>query len=238
MANSFLGGAIPPNYADFLQEKETEERLVLDRKKAWLMQRVGKFTASNIHKLMTYEDKLDTLPKGAKTYAEEVALEILTNGQSREEFRNEAMERGNEKELEAVARFETITGLECYATGENQEFIQHGDYFGGTPDGLFGDDGLIEVKCPKSKTHFFNIKNLKNSEDLKKHYPEYYWQIQGNFLATGRNKGYFISYDDRFTDENLQILILEISRNDEDIEKLTTRLLMANGYKKEFLQWS
>lgn len=222
------------NLPDLFQAVVSSEEL--DKKEAWVMQRVGKFTASNVSKLMTYEDKLQDLPKGAKTYAEEVALEILTNGKSRNEFTSEAMERGNEKELEAVARFTQITGIECQNLGENQEFVEWSDYFGGTPDGLFEENGLIEVKCPNSKTHFFYIKNLKSAEDLKKHKPEYYWQIQGNFLATGRNKGYFISYDDRFTDENLQILILEINRNDEDIEKLKTRLSMANIYKKEFLK--
>lgn len=233
---NFFGGALPPAYADFLQEKEAEEKQILSKRENWLKQRLGKFTSSNVSRIMTYESDIDNLPKGAKTYAEEIALEILTNGQSREEYKSEAMERGNEKELEAVAKFEAVTGLNCYATGENQEFVQWSDYFGGTPDGLFSEDGLIEVKCPKSKTHFFNLKNLKNAEDLKKHYAEYYWQIQGNFLATGRATAYFISYDDRFKDENLQMLILKIDRNDEDIEKLKTRLLLALEHRNNFLK--
>ena len=96
---------------------------------------------------------------------------------------------------------------------------------------------MIEVKCPKSKTHLFNLRNLKTQEDLKKHYSNYYWQIQGNFLATGRNRGFFISYDERFQDPKHQILILEINRNEDDIEKLKKRLQMAENYKKELLKF-
>lgn len=214
---------------DTLEAKESKREI-------WLKQRQGKFTSSNVYKLMTYENDLEKLPKGAISYTEEIALEILTNGMSREEYSNPAMERGNEKEIEAIERFEAEKGIECYQTGENQEFIEFCNYFGGTPDGLCNDDELIEVKCPKPKTHFFNIKNLKTEQDLKKHYPEYYWQIQGNLLATNRTGAYFISYDDRFLEPKHQILILKIERNNEDIKKLEKRLQMAENYKKEFLK--
>lgn len=210
--------------------------LEFDRNEAWLKQRLGKFTSSNISKLMTYEDKLDDFPKGAMTYVEEIVIEILTNGKGKESFRSDDMDRGNEMELEAVERFEKVTGLKCYQTGDEQQFIELSNYFGGTPDGLIEDHSLIEVKCPKSKTHLFNIRNLKTETDLKKHYSNYYWQIQGNLLATGRNKAYFISYDERFENENHQILIIEINRNDEDIQKLKKRLQMAENKKKELLE--
>lgn len=223
------------NLPDLSQAVVTE--MELDRNQAWLKQREGKFTSSNVHKLMTYENKIDELPAGAKTYVEEVVIEILTNGQGTEFFSNAEMERGNEKELEAVERFEIETGLNCYATGENQEFVELCSYFGGTPDGLNGKETLIEVKCPKSKTHLFNLRNLKTQEDLKKHYSNYYWQIQGNFLATGRNRGFFISYDERFQDPKHQILILEINRDESDIDKLKKRLQMAENYKKELLKF-
>ena len=209
-----------------------------DRNEAWLKQRQGKFTSSNISKLMTYEDKIDEFPKGAMTYVEEVVIEILTGGKGKESFKSDDMDRGNEMELEAVARFEKETGLVCYATGENQQFIELSSYFGGTPDGLFDEDGVIEVKCPKSKTHLFNLRNLKNWQDLKKHYSNYFWQIQGNLYATGRNKAYFISYDERFEDPQHQIVIVEIPRNEEDIQKLKKRLQMAENKKKELLKFT
>ncbi|CAA7196717.1 lambda exonuclease family protein [Chryseobacterium potabilaquae] len=207
----------------------------LDKNELWRKQREDKFTSSNVSKLMTYEDKIEELPKGAITYIEEVAAAILTDGESIEDFRNEDMERGNEKELEAILRFEQEMSLTCYATGENQEFVELCSYFGGTPDGLFNEDGLVEIKCPKSKTHLSYLRNIKNVQNLKKHKPNYYWQIQGNLLATGRQNGFFISYDERFKQKDHQILIIKVLRNDEDIVKLEKRLQLAESYKKELL---
>ena len=208
---------------------------------AWLKSREGKFTSSNCHKLMTYEDKPDEFPKGAMTYVEEIVIEILTDGKGKESYKSDDMDRGNEMELQAIERFETETGLKCYATGEDQKFVELCSYFGGTPDGFFDgaeEDGLIEVKCPKSKTHLFYLRNLKTQADLKKHCTNYYWQLQGNLLATGRRTAYYISYDDRFTNPEQQILILKIERNDEDIEKLKKRLAMAERHKQQLLNFA
>jgi hypothetical protein len=207
-----------------------------DKQEMWFRQRLGKFTSSELGKLMTYEDKIDQLPKGAMTYAEEKALEILTDGQNVKNFSNDSMDRGNEKELEAVELFEEKYNLKVFSKGDDQEFIELCSYFGGTPDGLIDDDALIEVKCPDCKTHLFRIRNIKSVEDFKKHEKDYYWQIQGNLLSSGRSKGYFIDFDDRFTNEDLRLFVLEIPRNDEDIQKAKTRLTMAEKYKQELLK--
>jgi len=235
---------IPNNLPDLSQAVVSTAEF--DKHEAWLKSREGKFTASNCHKLMTYEDKPEEFPKGAMTYVEEIVIEILTNGRGKESYKSDDMDRGNDKELEAVERFENETGLVCYATGEDQKFVELCTYFGGTPDGLFDEvkmregteiNGLIEVKCPKSKTQLFYLRNLKTATDLKKHCTNYYWQMQGNFLSTGRTTGYFISYDDRFVNPEQQILILKIDRNDDDIAKLKKRLQMAEKHKQELLKF-
>lgn len=204
----------------------------------WLKQRQGKFTASNIHKLLTCENKIE-LPKGAMSYIEEVAIEILTDGQSREDFTSQAMQHGQQTELKAIARFEKETGFLCYNTGEEQEFIQCNELFagkfGGTPDGLFAPSGLIEIKCPNPKTHFFNLQNLKSAEDLKKHYPAYYWQIQANLFIAARTKGFFISFDDRFTDKNLQIKIVKVPFNQKAVAFMLLRLKQAVVYLEKLI---
>ncbi|ODS87268.1 MAG: hypothetical protein ABS44_11670 [Chryseobacterium sp. SCN 40-13] len=223
------------NLPDLSQAVVSETEL--NKQEAWLKSREGKFTASNCHRLMTYEDKLDDFPKGAMTYVEEVVIDILTDGKGKKDFKSDSMDRGNEKELEAVAVFEAKTGFICSATGEDQKFVELCSYFGGTPDGLIGGDSLIEVKCPDSKTHLFYIKNLKSLADLKKHCSNYYWQIQGNLLATGRMFAYFISYDDRFTNPEHQFLALGIKRNEDDIAKLKKRLQMAEKHKQELLKF-
>lgn len=207
----------------------------IDKVEAWHRERLGKFTSSELGRLMTYEDKINELPKGAISYIEEKVLEIMTDGKSVKNFTSPAMDRGNEKEVEAVRIFENKFGFKCYKIGEDQEFIKLSSYFGGTPDGLINDDALIEVKCPNCDTHLFRIKNIKNQTDFKKHEKGYYWQIQGNLLATGRKKAFFIDYDDRFSEDKLRLLVVEIHRNEDDVEKIKTRLSMAEKYKQQLL---
>ena len=216
-----------------MQEAAAKEQ----KREAWLLKRQYKFSSSNCHRLMTCLDKLDILPVGAITYIEEVVIEILTAGKGKKNFKNDSMDRGNEEEKFAVVKFEEKTGLKLYATNEDQEFIQMCSYFGGTPDGLFNEDGLVEIKCPDSKTHLFYLRNIKSWENLKKICSNYYWQIQGNLLATGRKTAYFISYDDRFENEEHQFLYIEVPRNDEDIDKLKKRLQMAKKHKQELLKF-
>ena len=228
-----------------MQEAAQKEQ----KREAWLKKRQYKFSSSNCHRLMTYEDKIDTFPKGAMTYVEEVVIEILTAGKGKKNFTNDSMDRGTDEEKFAVLKFEEKTRLKLYATNEDQEFIQLSSYFGGTPDGLFDgvvynpilekliEDGLVEIKCPDSKTHLFYLRNLKNADDLKKHCTNYYWQIQGNLLASGRKTAYFISYDDRFENEEHQWLCVEIPRNEDDITKLKKRLQMAEKHKQELLKF-
>jgi len=214
-----------------LMKKHQELR---EKKEEWMRERMDKFTSSNAYKLMTYEGKIDLL-KGAISYIEEIVTAVKTGGQSIEAIRSADIEHGIEKEPEAVRRFEKEKGVKCYATGEEQEFVSFCEYFGGTPDGLFGTDDLIEVKCPKSKNHLSNMLELTDVESFKKKHPQYYWQIQGNLLSTGRKCGWFVSFDDRFLEENEQIFILEIPRDEEDLSKLKRRLKKANEYRLKLL---
>jgi hypothetical protein len=213
-------------------EKVSDEE---KKREEWFKSRLGKFTSSELGRLMTYEDKINELPKGALTYIEEKALEIMTDGKCVKNFSNDSMDRGNDKELEGIAAFEEKFGVKCECTGPDQQFIQLCSYFGGTPDGLIAIDDLAEVKCPDSKTHLFRIKNIKSQADFKKHEKDYYWQIQGNLLASGRKRCFYIDYDDRFVNPYLQLFVIEIHRDEEDIQKAKTRLVMAEKLKQQLL---
>lgn len=204
------------------------------KREAWFNSRMGKFTASEIHKLLTCLNKPNELPKGAITYIEEKALEVLTNGKSRENYTNDAMQWGNDYEIDAITEFEKLTGFKVEKTGKNQEFIEYNSVFGGTPDGIIPNKAIIEVKCPKPKTHFFNVKNIFSQEDLKKHYPEYYWQIVTNMICSGLNLGYFISYDPRF--EKNKLMFIEVNLNLDDVGIIDVRLRLANKLKMELIK--
>ena len=132
---------------------------------AWLKERWGKFTASEIHRLMTSGKAKDSLSVGAMTYIREKVAEQLSEF-SRAEFSNAAMDWGREHELEAIQAFESLTEIRVNQTGENQQFIlSECGHWGGTPDGITFESG-VEVKCPESKTHLIYL-SVTDAETLK-----------------------------------------------------------------------
>jgi hypothetical protein len=225
---------------------------------AWLGERRGLFTASNFHRLCTFiEGKLikgtkakkgkngepdveevpdtydtDYFPDGAKTYATECAVEMLTMQDETPTYKSKAMEWGSNTEAEAVEEIYNKYGLVVEKYGDEQEFVKLNKDVGCTPDGLIDDDAGIETKCPESTTHikYLQIKSVEEFKELK---PEYYWQIQGCMYVTGREKWLFVSYDPRFWDERLRLKVMIIYRNENDIAFLDKRIKQAIDYRNE-----
>ena len=143
-----------------LERLETLNAETDNRKESWLKERRGRFTASEVHRLLTYENKPDELPKGAETYVLEKVVEVLTD-ESKDGFISDSMQWGVDNELEAITLFEKKRGVAVKHTGENQKLIKYGKDAGGTPDGI-GHGFGIEVKCPDSKTHFIYTTQIFN----------------------------------------------------------------------------
>lgn len=172
------------------------------RTDGWLLERIGKITASRVYAL------IEKTGKGAPTaaraaYIKELIVERLT-GERKEVFFNRAMQRG--VELEAVARteYEMRHGVMVMETG----FVPHPiiDGIGASPDGLVGTNGLIEIKCPETWTHLEVIKAGVVP-------PQYYAQMQLQMECTGRNWCDFVSYDDRLS-PNLAYFERRVDRDD------------------------
>lgn len=198
----------------------------------WHLVRKGRFTPSELHRLMTEpKTKSDLLSAGAITYVKEKLAESLTSDFIIEnEFQgNAATAWGNAYEDEAINIFADLSDSEIIKPG----FIIGNDYFGGTPDGVSADNSFgIEVKCPYNPAvHLDNL--LLDEESFKKARKEYYWQIQGYILLTGIPDWYFISYDPRQT--HLCIKYLHIKKNEADIELIKQKLKLAIDYKQQLL---
>ena len=70
---------------------------------------------------------------------------------------------------------------------------------GVSPDGLVGEDGLIEIKCFADTKHFEMICDSKNGEfSIEK---KYLWQMQ--MLITGRKWNDFIAYNPNYKERLL-----------------------------------
>lgn len=191
----------------------------------WLKERWGKFTASEIHRLMTNGKAKDSLSVGAMTYVREKAAEQLSEFSSND-FSSAAMEWGVEHELEAVEQFEALTDIRVNHTGEHQQFILSGcGNWGGTPDGITFESG-VEVKCPESKTHLLYL-SIFDAETLKTEEPKYYWQVQSYMALVGKDHWHFVSYDPRFYAGHLRLHHCVIERVQDDIDLMLARIAMA-----------
>jgi len=111
----------------------------------WLALRAGKVTASKVSDVMSA-----ITTAGYRNYLADLVVERLT-GNKTESFTNAAMQWGVDQEPLARAEYEVKTGNFV----DQVAFVDHPTIinFGCSPDGLVGDDGLIEIKCPNTATH-------------------------------------------------------------------------------------
>ena len=175
----------------------------------WRAMRLGKVTASNMKNVMS-NGRGGALSKMSETYMMDLIAERLT-GESKPFFENDAMRWGTETEPQARAMFEIQEGVEV----EEVAFIEYDDYTGVSPDGLIGDDGLIEIKCPNTATQ---IKRAL-SDDYAADYKD---QIQMQLWVSGRQYCYFLSFDPRL-DCAAGYLLQKVERDEEYIKKMAEK---------------
>jgi len=97
--------------------------------------------------------------KDAETYSIELVHQLL--GVPTDDFTSYAMQWGIDNEPRAVELYEKIRFVEVERNV--RKFHPEYDFVSGETDGLVGEDGLIEVKCPSSANH---LKNLLYGEQL------------------------------------------------------------------------
>ena len=171
---------------------------------AWLQERAGFVTASRLTDVMA---KIKTgEAAGRANYRAELVAQRLT-GQVQEGFTNAAMAHGNEFEPFARAEYEILNSVMVEEVG----FVKHPalDWTGASPDGLIGDDGLIEIKCPNTATH---IEYLLNGGAPAKYQMQMLWQME----CTGRKWCDFASFDPRMPKE-LQLFVVRFERDEARI---------------------
>ncbi|WP_336277118.1 lambda exonuclease family protein [Bartonella sp. CB178] len=177
----------------------------------WFQARLGKITASNIYSVINKTAKgLPTSKYG--DYKIKLITERLT-GEVIPYYESDDMQWGVEHEEDAIEEYSFIYDAAVTRCG----FVPHPtiEMAGASPDGLIGEYGLIEVKCPRSTTH---IRFFINNE-IK---PEYLAQMQFQMACTGRKWCDFVSYDPRFTGHSahLRLKICRIHRDEEQIEQI------------------
>jgi putative phage-type endonuclease len=173
----------------------------------WKELRLGHVTASNVADVMAKGKSGEA--ESRKKYKTKIVAERLTR-QGQDSYFNAAMEWGVEQEPYARMAYEVTTNVLVDKTG----FWHHPDiaFLGVSPDGLVGDDGLVEIKCPQTTTHLDYI--LDDKVPAK-----YFKQIQCQLWVTGRQWCDFVSFDPRLPNRN-QLFIKRCPRDDAFIAEM------------------
>lgn len=177
------------------------------RTEEWFKARLGKVTASRVADVLA---KTKTGVSASRAnYLTELVVERLT-GQQAELYMNDAMQWGTDTEPQARMAYEAEKGVLVDEVG----FIDHPSihFFGCSPDGLVGQDGLIEIKCPNSKTA---VETILSGKAPSKYIP----QMQTQMAVTGRAWCDFVSFDPRLP-EDLQLFVVRVDRDEEYIANL------------------
>lgn len=168
----------------------------------WLSERAGKVTASRIADVMA--KTRSGYGAGRANYMAQLVAERLT-GEPAQGFMNAAMQWGIDTEHAAREAYSEHALCVVSEVG----FIPHPaiPMSGASPDGLVGDSGLVEIKCPNTATH---IETLRGGIIDRKYILQMHWQM----LCTERAWCDFVSFDPRLPAE----MQLHVQRVDLDAE--------------------
>lgn len=173
---------------------------IIQGSQEWFAQRIGRVTASRVSDIIA---KTKTGVSASRAnYLAQLVAERLT-GQAADTFKSGAMQHGTETEPQARMAYEAETGLMVTEVA----MIQHGtiEMAGASPDGLVGEDGLVEIKCPNTSTH---IATLMADKAPSQYIPQMQWQM----ACTGRAWCDFVSFDPRMP-EDMQLFIKRVPRD-------------------------
>ena len=171
------------------------------RTEGWYEARRGVPTASNFSKLITSTGKRAA---SADAYIDELVAEKIT-GESKFIPTTAAMQHGIDTEPEARDLYSFLREVEVTEIG----LCLHDSIdAGASPDGLVGDDGLLEVKCPQPHTM---VKYLRENRLP----PEYLAQVMGQLWICGRQWCDFLAYHDK-----MKPLLIRVERDEEFISAL------------------
>ena len=178
----------------------------------WFTIRIGKVTASRVADVIA---KTKTGYSATRdNYMAQLVCERLT-GQKGDSFSNAAMQHGTETEPLARLSYEVTQNVLVDEVG----FVPHPtiEMAGASPDGLVGDDGLLEIKCPNTATHIDTL--------LSQTVPgKYNTQMQFQMACTGRKWCDFVSFDNRLPEE-LQLFVRRVPRDEVFIRLIEAEIV-------------
>jgi putative phage-type endonuclease len=165
------------------------------RSEEWFQARLGKVTASRVADVLAKIKSGESASR--RNYKIQLVSERLT-GEKQETYINQAMQDGIDREFYARERY-----VQQFGEVEEVGFVKHPTLeAGASPDGMVGEDGILEIKCPMGSTH---TETLMTQDVPSRYVP----QIQFQLLVTGRKWCDFVSYNPMFP-EHLQVFVKRV----------------------------
>lgn len=188
----------------FTTEDRVTAQKVVQGTDEWKRVKLGHVSGSSIADVMAKGKSGEAITR--KKYRTRIVAERLSN-EIMESFSNPSMEWGVLQESFARQAYEVAQEVFVDKTG----FWIHPTikWLGVSPDGLVGDDGLVEIKCPNTTTHIDYL-------DAGVVPTEYYKQMQCQMWVTNREWCDFVSYDPRLPERN-RLFIKRLYRSNDTI---------------------
>ncbi len=218
--------------------------------------RAGRFTSSEMNRLikngerLMTQSELDARPKkgtgsatkwtedptkfspDGDTYILEKVAEVLT-GQPREQAWSHATAWGDTWEPYAAEFYARKYDVEF----EIIAFRPFGEHAGGSPDRkITGRNWGLEIKCPHASKNQVNYLQLFDQWDLKKFYPDHYWQCQSNLLFMEWEGMDFVTFDPRMKEDRHKLSRMQITPNSTDQDLICLKIEAAVKEKLEILR--
>lgn len=179
------------------------------RSEAWYRERAGRITGSRFSRAMA--------PRNSDAYLGLISelAEERKAGRSRDVgYVNAAMQWGIDHEAAARKWYVRQHGYRVSEIG----FMVHPvhSFVGVSPDGLVGDDGLIEIKCPQMK----GFRQVMSTQEMPSRYR---WQVQGQLWVCQRDWLDFVCFYPPG-----QGIAIRIEGDEDDFDRLEARCIEIN----------
>jgi hypothetical protein len=95
---------------------------------------------------------------------------------------------------------------------------------------------FLEIKCPYNPKNQIDYLMLTDQYDLKRMYPNHYWQMVSNSLFSKKAIGHFATFDPRMKLEKHKMKEIEVIPPQEDLKLLARKLQLAENEKQKILK--
>jgi len=178
----------------------------------WMELRAGKVTGSTIARIMANEGRAFGDP--AHRLAVDIAVFELGGQVTSDSYSNGHMERGIEQEPIARQKYSEAYFVDVADGG----FYDNGQT-GCSPDGLIGEDGLVQFKCVINSQQYHCVETNKYDSAWK-------WQLIFELKESGRKYTDYVSYCATFPRLYKQLFVYRIKADSvkDEYSRIDTRL--------------